>query len=291
MAITNTSLSRQDLARLARIDGLRINCDSLHTIEQWGARRPGSNIGIRINPAVGVGRAANDKLHYAGRETTKFGIYREQFQAALRLAQGHGLTVDTIHFHTGCGYLNEQLETWNAVIEQCRWFLDQVSDLRFVNIGGGLGVPHVAQDSVLDLNRWGEILRAHFGHRPELTVELEPGDYVAKDAGILLLTVGCVEKKRDTVFVGVNGGFNIAVEPAVYGLPFEPVPAIRRDGPAQRYTIAGHINEALDIWYRDINLPPLVEDDVLVILNAGAYSSSMASNHCMRGELREFLLF
>jgi diaminopimelate decarboxylase len=124
-----------------------------------------------------------------------------------------------------------------------------------------------------------------------LTVELEPGDYVAKDAGILLLTVGCVEKKRDTVFVGVNGGFNIAVEPAVYGLPFEPVPAIRRDGPAQRYTIAGHINEALDIWYRDINLPPLVEDDVLVILNAGAYSSSMASNHCMRGELREFLLF
>ncbi len=291
ICFTNTSLSRQDLDRLARIDGLRINCDSLHTIKQWGQRRPGSRIGIRINPACGVSRAQNEKLQYAGPTTTKFGIYREQFREALALADRHDLTVDTIHFHTGCGYLNGQLDIWNGILNECRWFIDQVPALRFVNIGGGLGVPHVESDEPLDLERWSSMLRSHFGDRPELTIELEPGDYVAKDAGILVLTVGSVEKKRDTVFVGVNGGFNIAVEPVVYCLPFQPVPAIRRSGPQQRYTIAGHINEALDVWYRDIDLPSLAEDDVLVLLNAGAYSSSMASNHCMRGEYREFLLF
>jgi len=55
-------------------------------------------------------------------------------------------------------------------------------------------------------------------------------------------------------------------------------------------TIIGNINEALDVWYTNIDMPPLHENDALALINAGAYSSSMASNHCMRGEFREFLL-
>ena len=62
-------------------------------------------------------------------------------------------------------------------------------------------------------------------------------------------------------------------------------------GPMQKVTIAGHINEALDVFYTDIELSPLEEDDTLVLINAGAYSTSMASNHCMRGEFKEFLLY
>lgn len=291
ISFTNTSLSRQDLDRLARLDGLRINCDSIHAIREWGKRRPGARIGIRVNPACGVSRAQNEKLQYAGDQTTKFGIYREQFDAALAAAAEAQLTVDTIHFHTGCGYLTPQLEIWDGVLRECQWFLERVPGLKNVNIGGGLGVPHVETDQPLDLGRWSAILQRHFGHRPDWTIELEPGDYIAKDAGILLLTVGSVERKRDTEFVGVNGGFSIACEPVSYGLPFQPVPAIHRGGPERTYTIAGHINEAMDIWYRGIGLPELAEDDVLCFLNAGAYSTSMASHHCLRGEFREFLLF
>ncbi|TWU23845.1 diaminopimelate decarboxylase [Novipirellula artificiosorum] len=290
VSFTNTSLSREDLDRLSRIEGLRINCDSLRAIAAWGKRRPGSCIGFRINPGCGVGRADNEKLKYSGSNTTKFGIYREQFADALQLAKASNLTVDTIHFHTGCGYLSPQLEQWSEVLVQCKWFIDQVETLRNVNVGGGLGVPHVASDSRLNLDEWAKILSQQFGDRSELTIEVEPGDYLVKDAGILLLTVGSIERKRGTIFVGVNAGFNIAPEPTVYRLPLHPVPAVRRSGPATACTIAGHINEALDIWYHDIELPPLREEDTLVLLNAGAYSSSMASNHCMRGDFREFLL-
>ena len=59
-------------------------------------------------------------------------------------------------------------------------------------------------------------------------------------------------------------------------------------------TVVGNINEALDVWYRDAWLPELSEQDYLVLINAGAYSASMASNHCMRGDgnslVREFLI-
>jgi len=291
ISFTNTSLSRSDYDRLNRFDGMSMQCDSLTCIRKWGEMGRGRNIGLRINPSIGIGRADNDKLQYAGAETTKFGIYREQFAEAIALAQRYDLKITKIHFHTGCGYLTPQLDHWEKIIQACMWFVDQVADtVEVVNVGGGLGVPHTVHDDPLDLDQWAAVLARHF-LGSNLRIEVEPGDYLVKDCGILLLTVNTVELKRDTTFVGVNAGFNIALEPAVYGLPFQPLPASERGGEWQKVTIAGHINEALDIFYRDIELPPLQEDDVLVLLNAGAYSTSMASHHCMRGEYREFLLY
>lgn len=289
ISFTATSLSERDFDWLAGLDGLVMNCDSLHSLRQWGKRRPGGPVGIRVNPAVGVGRAQNEMLQYSGGRTTKFGIYREQFAEALAIAAQFGLKVERIHFHTGCGYLTPQLAAWEQVVEECLWFVDQVATVTTVNVGGGLGVPHVASDEALDLARWAAILHRHFQHR-HLRIEVEPGDYLVKDAGMLLLTVNAVEAKHDTIFVGVDAGFNIAVEPAVYGLPFQPVPVRRRPGMEVPITLVGNINEALDIWYPNVALPSLQTDDHLALINAGAYSSSMASNHCMRGEFREFLL-
>lgn len=289
ISFTATSLSDRDFDRLSRLDGLIMNCDSLYAIQQWGERGAGRSIGIRINPAVGVGRAQNELLQYSGGRTTKFGIYREQFEEARELAARYGLAIERVHFHTGCGYLTPQLAVWEKVIEECLWFIDQLETVKTVNVGGGLGVPHIDRDEPLDLGLWAGILKRHFLSR-KLKIEVEPGDYLVKDAGLLVLTVNQVEKKKDTLFVGVDAGFNLAVEPAVYGLPFQPVPARRREGDEIRTTVVGNINEALDVWYSDILLPPMRSRDCLSLINAGAYSSSMSSNHCMRGEFKEFLL-
>jgi len=289
ISFTATSLSNKDYADLARYEGLFMDCDSLHAIRSWGELKPGSEIGIRINPAVGIGRACNEKLHYAGSVTTKFGIYHEQFEQALELAKDYDLTVSKIHFHTGCGYLTPELEQLDHVISECLKFVDAAPDVRRVNMGGGLGLPHLPGEKPLDPAEWSLVLKKHFAHR-DLHVEVEPGDYVCKDAGLLLLSKTYVEKKRDTVFVGVDAGFNIAPEPAYYGLPFQPVTLFRDDGPLSAMHVVGNINEALDVWYENAMLPNLDQHDHLALINAGAYSSSMASNHCMRGEFNEFLL-
>lgn len=289
ISFTATSLSNRDLERLSRINGLSMNCDSISTIRRWGELGAGRSIGIRVNPALGISRAQNEKLQYSGVNTTKFGIYREQFNEAVAVAEHYGLIIKKIHFHAGCGYLTPQLGIWDAIIDNCLWFVDQLDSVEVVNVGGGLGVPHTAEDAPLDLGRWAGILAGHFGRRPQ-SIEIEPGDYLAKDTGIMVLTINTVEKKMETVFVGVDAGFNLAVEPAVYGLPFHPVPALRRSGEGGRVTIVGNINEALDVWYANITMPPLGEGQCLALINAGAYSSAMASNHCLRGEFKEFLL-
>ncbi|OQX44744.1 MAG: diaminopimelate decarboxylase, partial [Candidatus Sedimenticola endophacoides] len=77
-----------------------------------------------------------------------------------------------------------------------------------------------------------------------------------------------------------------------YGLPCEPVPARAEPRGAPRpVTIAGNINEALDVWADGVLLPPLEEGDYLAFINAGGYASAMSSDHCMRGQFSERLLF
>ncbi len=289
ISFTAGSLSRRDVQALARVEGLFVDCDSLHAIKAWGELNPGAHIGIRVNPAMGVSRADNDKLQYAGATATKFGIYEEQLDDALALAQQFGLKITKVHFHTGCGYLTSELPQWDSVIAAClEKFVARCPDVKTVNVGGGLGVPHVANDGTLDLGKWSAVLHKHFGHR-KFHVEIEPGEYIVKDAGILLLEKTFEETKQFTRFVGVDAGFNIAPEPAYYSLPFQPL-APRCSGALRKVTVVGNINEALDVWYRDAWLPSLEGQDSLVLINAGAYSASMASNHCMRGEMREFLL-
>ena len=161
-----------------------------------------------------------------------------------------------------------------------------------MNIGGGLGLPHRREDAALDLARWAAIIARRFAGRG-VTVAVEPGDYIVKDAGLLVLSVTDVEVKRGVTFVSVDGGFNLAPEPAYYDLPCEPVACAPRslDPDAWRpVTVAGNINEALDLWARDHAMPQMAEGDRIAFINAGGYGASMSSNHCMRGAFTEMLL-
>ena len=88
----------------------------------------------------------------------------------------------------------------------------------------------------------------------------------------------------------MNAGFNIAPEPANYDLPFEPVILEKFHGKFSAYKVVGNINEALDVWFEKLEVEDLSMHKHLALINAGAYSSSMSSNHCMRGEMKEVLL-
>ncbi len=288
ISFTGTSVSESDLDCLQRHPGVHINCDALSTIRRLGRRCPGRRIGIRINPGVGAGY--NDKLRYAGEKATKFGIYPDRFDEAMELARASGLRVEALHFHLGSGYLGAALDSLDEVLARVGALLDAHPGIRTVNLGGGLGVRLAETDLAIDLARWAAIVARRLGRRG-VRVQIEPGDYLVKDAGVLLACVNTVEEKGGTRFVGVDAGFNIQNLAAYYQTPFIVAPLCRVAGaPLERVTIAGNINEALDLLAEDVELPVLAEGDLLALLNAGGYGSSSSSNHCMRGEFREYLL-
>lgn len=289
ISFTGVGWSDADLDVLLRHPRARINCDSLSQIRRLGERAPGRCIGLRVNPGLGVGYGGNEKLRYAGARPTKFGVYPEDVGAALETAARYGLVIDGLHFHLGCGYLDRDLADFEAAVAVCAETLDRLPNVRHVNVGGGLGLPHVAGDAPLDLTAWASLLRRAFAGR-EVSLSVEPGDYIVKDAGVLALRVTDVEDKRGVRFVYVDGGFNLHPEPVFYDLPCEPAPCAPRLGATHETTIAGNINEAMDLWAVDKPLPPLEPGDWIAFLNAGGYGASMSSDHCRRGRFRERLL-
>src|SRR4029453_14948228 len=110
------------------------------------------------NPRVGATRSgeagveAHESL-YAGAKPTKFGIYDHQLDEALEIAAAFGLRIDTIHVHTGDGFLTEDLPRFGAALERVAAMARRVADagheLVEVNTGGGLGVPQLEGDEPL----------------------------------------------------------------------------------------------------------------------------------------------
>ena len=57
----------------------------------------------------------------------------------------------------------------------------------------------------------------------------------------------------------------------------------RADAPrTETVTVAGHINEASDVFAEDYPMPPVEEGDIVALLNAGGYHQAMSSTHCLR---------
>lgn len=120
---------------------------------------------------------------------------------------------------------------------------------------------------------------------------LEPGDFLVKDAALLLVEVVTVEDKAGIRFMGVDCGFNAFCLPSVYHYHQEVVLCrAAEDPPGITCTVAGHINEAGDLFAEGCALPEVREGDILAFLQAGGYAASMASYHCARPHAAELVV-
>jgi diaminopimelate decarboxylase len=284
ISFTGTNVSERDLDVLLAAP-IHINLDAISQIERLGRRDPGRAIGIRINPAAGAGYHTG--LAYSGERPTKFGIYEDRIPEALAAAARHGLTIDTIHFHAGSGWLGaDGLAAFEAALARVATIASRLigdgHPIGEVNVGGGLGVPARPTEMPVDLDAYAGVLARHLG-RLGVAVGSEPGDYIAKDAAILLGEVVTVEERGGTRFVGLDLGWNVNCSYFIYRYLQEIVVCRAADAPrTENVTVAGHINEAGDLFAEDYPLQPVVEGDIVALLNAGGYHEAMSSTHCLR---------
>jgi diaminopimelate decarboxylase len=283
ISYTGTNVSERDLdAILPR--GIHLNLDAISQIERYGRRAPGTRIGVRIDPGSGVGY--NEHLEYTGERPSKFGIGLERLDASIAAARRHDLTIDTVHFHAGSGWLADGLGRFETALLGA---VEAVVRLRAtghpveeVNVGGGLGMPGRDDERGVDLDAYAAVLARHLGPLG-VTVACEPGDQLSKDAAILLGEVVTVETRRGITFVGLDIGWNVNCSYFIYRFAQEIV-VCRAAGAARTevVTVAGHINEAGDVFAEDYPMPPVEEGDIVAVLNAGGYHQAMSSTHCLR---------
>jgi diaminopimelate decarboxylase len=287
ISYTGTNLSDRDLDLILE-HPVVLNLDSLSAVRRVGRRAPGRRIGLRLNPGVGAGYSA--QLTYAGEKPTKLGIYAERLDEAMAEARAHRLQVDGLHLHIGSGWLQDGLDAFLEAVGRVADLARRLPGLDYVNVGGGIGIPLRQADRAVDLDAYAAGIARLLGPLG-VSVSCEPGDFLVKDAAILLVEVVTVEEKGGTLFVGVDCGFNAFCLPAFYHYHQEVVLCRAADAPLTAIaSVAGHINEAGDVFAEGCPLPEVREGDILALLCAGGYAASMASNHCARPHARELAI-
>lgn len=283
ISYTGTNCSERDLDVILGA-GVHINLDAVSQVERVGRRAPGSTIGLRVNPMIGAGY--NERLAYAGSRPTKLGITADRLDDALAAARRHDLAVDTLHFHAGSGWLADGLASFEAALAEVVALAGRLQGaghrLVEVNVGGGIGRVARQSEAAVDLDAYMAVVARHLAPL-DVVVGFEPGDLLVKDTAVLLAEVVTVEDRAGVRFVGLDAGWNVFCSWFIYRFAQEVV--LCRAADARRtdaVTVAGHINEAGDIFVEDYLLPPVLEGDIVALLNAGGYEQAMSMTHCLR---------
>ena len=297
LSYTGTSVSNVDLAFLASEPAIHVNADSLAMLRRLlgassaNGKTRRKTVGLRINPELGLGYRDEGRLTYSGAgPISKFGILSEQIGEARRIARSNGAAITTLHSHVGCGWLGNQLEDFESVLRRGIDFAEQFPDLERINLGGGIGVPLAADDIPVDLALWHDTIKKLVAGRWRVCIE--PGAFLVQNTTLLLAEVATVEPKRGEWLIGINAGFNLLMEPVFYGMPSEIVPLRlpNPESPKSPCYFVGNINEAHDRHPQRLMIPLPAEGDFFALLNAGAYGTSMASNHCLRDDYHEVVV-
>jgi diaminopimelate decarboxylase len=98
----------------------------------------------------------------------------------------------------------------------------------------------------------------------------------------LLGKVNAVKTNYNIKYIGTDLGFNVLIRPTMYDSHHDIEIYRKDDTPSlkeETVRIVGNICESGDIIAKDRNLPEIFENDILGVLDTGAYGYSMSSNY------------
>ncbi|MDR2573090.1 MAG: diaminopimelate decarboxylase [Desulfovibrio sp.] len=280
---------------------LLVSVDSLSQLAVFGGLNPGGRVMVRFNPGIGAGHHA--KVVTAGK-ATKFGVTPDKLDEVFALLKKYRLTLAGLNQHIGSLFMTPDgyLDAAAVLLDLAERLPDgALKKLEIIDFGGGFGIPYHKYDDEprLDLAQLGGRLHAlitawsaktGYGGR----FLIEPGRYIVAECGILLGRVQAVKNNGDKRYVGTDLGFNVLMRPVMYDsfhdMEIYPPPEDKTAREQLVQTIAGNICESGDILAKDRLLPAMRENDVLGVLDAGAYGFAMASNYNQRLRPAEVLV-
>lgn len=245
-----------------------------------------ARISIRVNPNI------DPKTHpyiSTGLHENKFGVDLDTAKRMyLQSKNSKHLDSVGIHFHIG-----SQLTELEPIRESAIIVADLVRtlqavgiELTFFDVGGGLGV--VYDDEVtIDPKEYAQaILSTMTGL--DMTIICEPGRYLMANNGYFLTKVLYEKVNGNRRFVVVDGAMNDLLRPSLYNA-YHKIEVVTDKGDATKSPadIVGPVCESGDFLAKQMDLPILEHNDLVVVHSAGAYGFTMASNYNTRGRAAE----
>ena len=248
------------------------------------------NILFRITPGID---SHTHKYIQTGQVDSKFGIPLNEkvIHRAIEEAMNcKYIDLRGFHFHIG-SQLQENDSHVKAVKILVNLMKEVKDELGFVtrelNTGGGYGIHYNGEEERKPLKYFTDAIITEleegcneFGLERPLVI-IEPGRWIAGEAGITLYTIGSMKEIPGVrTYVGIDGGMPDNPRPSLYEAKYEGVIANRvGEELTKTVTIAGKCCESGDVLIWDLKVPDIKPGDILAVLSTGAYNYSMASNY------------
>lgn len=277
-----------------------INADSLTDLHRilaaCRAQGKPANIGIRLCPTRGW--SAQFGLSLSNGEATE----------GLKLIKAHSdlLRLKGLHLHLGSQITDTSL--FAKSLDEALAFLVQAggstAEIDCLDVGGGFGVPTVREINGVErrlyrflgrpfrppnpalcpsletiaqtIRRVVDRYEGHFrSGRP--TVIVEPGRRITSSTQVLLLSVRALKRRTTPVAILDGGKMNITY-PTSFEYHHVLVANKIQEFPRHLYKLVGRTCTPSDVLYDFVRLPALEDDDVIAVMDAGAYFTSFSSD-------------
>lgn len=247
-------------------------------------------IALRINPDV------NPETHpyiSTGLKRNKFGIPHQQaleiYRQAADMEHVQPIGLDC-HIGSQLTTLEPFVDALSRVIQLLFVLRQEGILIRYLDLGGGLGIPYEAQQIPPNPDRYAHALLTQLDNL-DIILILEPGRVIAGNAGILVTRVEYIKVGEEKQFIITDAGMNDLIRPALYDAYHGILPVMRRfDREEIMADVVGPICESGDFFAKDRILPEFREGELLAIRSAGAYGFSMSSNYNTRVRAAEVMV-
>jgi diaminopimelate decarboxylase len=285
MVFTGVGKTRQELEVAIAAGVGTINAESVGELDRLAAIASAmgreARAALRVNPDIDAQSHPNIST---GLRTNKFGVPLSEARSAYHARKTtRGLRLAGLHIHIGSQIttaepLRRAAEALASLAIELR---DDGIPLEHVDLGGGLGIAYEGRSMITPAEYASAVLPDL--KRAGIPVILEPGRAIVGHSGAIVARVVDTKQYPDgRQFAVLDAGMTELMRPAMYGSFHRIVPITPRDGPETPWDVVGPICESSDVFARDRALPELRVDDLIALLDTGAYGSVMGSTYNRR---------
>jgi diaminopimelate decarboxylase len=237
-------------------------------------------VAIRVNPDFEV-KGSGMRM---GGGPQQFGVDAEKVPSLL--ADLAGADIEFLGFHVFAGSQNLSAElicsAQRRTVDLILALAEKSPPIRYLNLGGGFGIPYFDKDQPLELpviaaNLAELLATAIEPNLPEARVVIELGRYIVGECGVYVTRIVDRKESRGRQYLVVDGGLHHQL--AASG-NFGQV--IRRNYPIavgnrlcggidEAVTVVGCLCTPLDLLGDNVKLPQAEIGDLIVLFQAGAY--------------------
>jgi diaminopimelate decarboxylase len=293
----------EDEMRLALAhDILCFNVESIPELHRLnavaGALGKTARVSLRVNPNVD---AKTHPYIATGLKANKFGVAYDDALATYRTAAAlPHLAPVGIDCHIGSQLLDDAplLEALDKLIDLVDALGAEGIVLHHLDMGGGIGINYgeAGEDEPVPVGDYlGRVFARIDAWRAEkhgsvpIKVIFEPGRAIVGDTGVLLTRVEFLKPGAEKNFCIVDAAMNDLMRPALYQAWMDVRPVTTRETAPVIYDVVGPVCESGD-WLARERALSVEQGDLLAIMQAGAYGSTMSSNYNTRGRAAEVVI-